>query len=173
MRRSATRGPRSQPSRQWDDRLKAAKAPIEALWEQYYLQSPRLKGQPRCSDPSYARVRCNEAVTPLKRKLRSDIEALGEEPPDGPRFSKESEIWWLHQHAKTALSRVYGNEAGVFLDERREAVEGARDAHRQAVWQWRKELYAAIKPLKVAAYEIFNEGSAPVDKSEFDLKSRV
>ena len=45
--------------------------------------------------------------------------------------------------------------------------------HRQSVWQWRKELYAAIKPLKKAAYAIFKEGSVPVDRADFDLKSRV
>ena len=121
-----------------------------------------------------ARVTCSEEVDPLKLKLKSDIYDLGEEPPEGPRFSKESEMWWLHQHAKTALSRVYGNEAGVYEDAKREAVEDARSDHRQAVWQWRKELYAAIEPLKVRGLRnLHDEGSVPVDKSEFDLKSRV
>ena len=120
-----------------------------------------------------ARVTCSEAVAPLELKLRSDIEALGEEPPDGPRFSKEAELWWTYQHAKTALSRVHGNEAGVFEDAKREAVEDARDAHRQAVWKWRKELYAAIEPLKESAYKIFRSDPEKVDRADFDLKSRV
>ena len=55
----------------------------------------------------------------------------------------------------------------------REAVEDARDAHRQAVWKWRKELYAAIKPLKRAAYKIFRSDPEKVNRSDFDLKSRV
>ena len=110
---------------------------------------------------------------PLKGKLWSDIEALGEEPPDGPRFSKESELWWTYQHARTALSRVHGNEVGVFEDAKREAVEDARDAHRQAVWKWRKELYAAIEPLKESAYKIFRSDPEKVDRADFDLKSRV
>ena len=120
-----------------------------------------------------AEATCTEAVAPLALKLRSDVNALGEEPLSGPRFSKESELWWTYQHARTALSRTYGNEAGVYEDARREAVEDARDAHRQAVWKWRKVLYAAIAPLKRAAYKIFRSDPEKVDRSDFDLKSRV
>ena len=157
---------------EWDDRLKAAKVPIEELWVEYYSKA-QVSRDKRDGFIQLARTACSEAVDPLKLKLKSDIYDLGEEPPEGPRFSKESEIWWVHQHAKTALSRVYGNEVGVYEDSKREAVEDARSNHRQAVWQWRKELYAAIEPLKETAYEIFKEGSVPVDKSQFDLKSRV
>ena len=68
---------------------------------------------------------------------------------------------------------MYGNEAGVYEDAKREAIEDARNFHRKSVWKWRDELYAAIEPLKVEAYKIFKEGSVPVDRSEFDLESRV
>ena len=112
-----------------------------------------------------ARATCSEAVAPLKLKLRSDIEALGEEPPDGPRFSREAELWWTYQHAKTALSRTYGNAAGVYEDAKREAIEDARNFHRKSVWQWRDELYAAIEPLKVEAYKIF-KGPYPLKDLE-------
>ena len=135
-------------------------------------QSTRLKGN-RDTLIQAAKDTCNEAVAPLALKLKSDVNALGEEPLSGPRFSKESELWWIYQHARTALSRVYGNEAGVYEDAKREAVEDARDSHRKSVWQWRKELYAAIKPLKVAAYKIFRRGSEKVDRADFDLASRV
>ena len=43
----------------------------------------------------------------------------------------------------------------------------------QSVWGWRKDLYAAIKPLKKAAYKIFRSDPEKVDRAEFDLKSRV
>ena len=111
----------------WDSKLKAAKALIEEKWTEYYSQSPILKGQPEYFDPSSGSRTCDEAVAPLVLKLRSDIDALGEEPLGGPRFSKESELWWMYQHARTALSRAFGNEAGVYEDAKREAVEDARD----------------------------------------------
>ena len=60
-----------------------------------------------------AEAACTEAVAPLALKLKNDILNLGEEPLDGPRFSRESEIWWTYQHARAALSRAYGNAAGV------------------------------------------------------------
>ena len=101
------------------------------------------------------------------------LTALGEEPLGGPRFSKASELWWTYQHARTALSRVYGNEAGVHEDLKREAVEDARNNHRLYVWKLRRELYAAIKPLKVAAYKLFRSDPEKVDRSQFDLQSRV
>ena len=41
------------------------------------------------------------------------------------------------------------------------------------MWGWRKELYAAIKPLKKAAYKIFRSDPEKVDRADFDLKSRV
>ena len=156
----------------WDNKLKAAKAPIEEKWDEYYSKVGDSRAN-RDTLIQAARATCSEAVAPLKLKLRSDVEALGEEPPDGPRFSREAELWWTYQHAKTALSRAYGNEAGVYEDAKREAIEESRNFHRKSVWQWRDELYAAIEPLKVEAYKIFKEGSVPVDRSEFALASRV
>ena len=156
----------------WDNRLKAAKAPIEEKWAEYYSKVKASRAT-RDNLIQEANDICNEAVAPLALKLKSDVDALGEEPLSGPRFSKESELWWTYQHARTALSRTFGNEAGVYEDVQRESVEDARSLHRQAVWQWRKELYAAIKPLKVKAYKVFREGSEKVDRSQFDLKSRV
>ena len=156
----------------WDNKFKAAKALVEEKWSQYYalVKASRAK---RDSLIVAAEATCYDAVFPLALKLKSDVNDLGEEPLSGPRFSKASELWWTYQHARTALSRVYGNEAGVYEDAKREAVEDARDWHRQSVWKWRKELYAAIKPLKKAAYKIFRSDPEKVDKSQFDLESRV
>ena len=156
----------------WDDKLKAAKALVEEKWTEYYSKVKASRAN-RDTLIAAAEATCNEAVAPLALKLRSDVNDLGEEPLSGPRFSKASELWWTYQHARTALSRVYGNEAGVYEDAKREAVEDARDFHRQAVWKWRKELYAAIKPLKKAAYKIFRSDPEKVDRSQFDLESRV
>ena len=156
----------------WDEKLKIAKAGIEEKWAEYYAKV-QVSRNNRNTLIEEAEAVCSGAVAPLKLKLRSDVDDLGEEPPDGPRFSKESEIWWTYQHARTALSRVYGNSAGVYEDAKREAVEDARNSHRKSVWKWRNELYAAIKPLKKTAYKIFKKGSEKVDRAEFDLESRV
>ena len=156
----------------WDNRLKAANAPIEACWAEYHSKVKASRAT-RNAKIEVAEAAYDEYVVPLTLALRAKVEALGEEPLSGPRFSKEAEIWWTYTHARNALSLVFGNEVGVHKDERREAKEDARHLHRQAVWQWRRELYAAIEPLKRTAYAIFQEGSVPVDRADFDLKSRV
>ena len=79
----------------WDSKFKAAaKALVEEKWTEYYSKVKTSRAN-RNTLIEVARAACDEAVAPLKEKLRSDIDALGEEPPDGPRFSKESEIWWI------------------------------------------------------------------------------
>ena len=156
----------------WDDKVKAAKALIDEKWTEYYSKVKASRAD-RNAKIQEAEAACNEVVAPLALKLRSDVEDLGEEPLSGPRVSKESELWWTYQHARNALSLTFGNEVGVHEDAKREAVEDARDFHRQSVWKWRKELYAAIKPLKKDAYKIFRSDPEKVDKSQFDLKSRV
>ena len=105
--------------------------------------------------------------------MRAQVDALGEEPEDGPRGSEASANWWTYQHARNHLKTEYNNQANVFSSDQRETIGEARDLHRGRVMQLRQELYAALEPLKVAGYKIFREGSAPVDKSQFDLKSRV
>ena len=156
----------------WDTKLKTAQALVDEKWTQYYAKVKASRAN-RDALIEAAEADCFGAVAPLTLKLRSDIEALGEEPLDGPRFSRESELWWTYQHARNALSLTFGNEAGVYKQAKREAVEDARDAHRQAVFQWRKELYRDIKPLKVKAYKVFRSDPEKVDRSEFDLTSRV
>ena len=89
MRRIATRGPRVASFEKWDDRLKAAKAPIEALWDAVLFAKPKTQGTTAKSfDPEQREPLAVKNVDPLKLKLKSDIFNLGEEPPEGPRFSK-------------------------------------------------------------------------------------
>ena len=156
----------------WDTRLKVAKGLVEEEWDEYYYKVKISRGK-RDTLIEAARAACSDALDPLKREQRIEIADLGDEPPDGPRFSRESEIWWTYQHAKNAVSSAFEHEAGIYLDVKREDVEDARTAHRRSVWKWRKELDKAIKPLKKEAYKIFKKGSVPVDRAEFDLKSRV
>ena len=156
----------------WDNRLKAARALVEEKWTEYYAKAKDSRAN-RDAKIEVAEAAYDEFVVPRTLELRAEIDALGEEPLSGPRFSKASEIWWTYQHARNALSLVYGNEVGVYKDAKREAKEDARDFHRESVWKWRKEKNAAIKPLTAAGYEIFMEGSESVDRADFDLKSRV
>ena len=156
----------------WDNRLKAARALVEEKWTEYYAKAKDSRAN-RDAKIEVAEAAYDEFVVPRTLELRAEIDALGEEPLSGPRFSKASEIWWTYQHARNALSLVYGNEVGVYKDAKREAKEDARDFHRESVWKWRKEKNAAIKPLTAAGYEIFMEGSESVDRADFDLESRV
>ena len=39
-----------------------------------------------------ARAEYAEAVDPLREELRAQVEALGEEPEDGPRFSEQASL---------------------------------------------------------------------------------
>lgn len=142
---------------EWDNRLKAAKAKIDAQWT-VYNDAVQKSRDVRGAKLLKAEDEFSTAVDPLQEKLKADVVALGDEPEDGPRFSAQSEIWWTYQHTRNRLKLDFSSTAGQFFTKRRETIANAKDEHRSRVLQLRKELRVALRPLKRAGYKIFKEG---------------
>ena len=156
----------------WDRRLKDARALVEVHWTEYNA-AVLVSRNVRAAAILKAEAEHKAAVDPLIAELQAQVEELGEEPEDGPRFSEASENWWTWQHKRNNLTLVIASKTGIHNDILRELIEDARTEHRQNVWGLRKKLRADIKAPKLAAYKIFKAGPGPFDKSQFDLKSRV
>ena len=156
----------------WDRKLKDARALVEIHWTEYNA-AVQVSRNGRAARILRAEDDHRIAVDPLIAEHGARIDALGEEPEDGPRFSEASENWWIWQHARNNLSLRFASKKGIHDDELRELIEDARTDHRQLVWKLRKELRVNIEAPKRAAYKIFRAGPGPFDASQFDLKSRV
>ena len=156
----------------WDRKLKDARALVESHWTEYNAAVEQSRSVRAVAILKAENERKIE-VDPLIAEVRAQVEELGEEPEDGPRFSEASENWWTWQHKRNNLTLVFASKKGIHDDRMRELIEDARTVHRRNVWGLRVKLRANLKAPKRAAYKIFRAGPGPFDKSQFDLKSRV
>ena len=138
-------------SEEWENRLNAARATIDAQWAKYKQKvvDSRFKRDKAIAD---ATVVHDKAVDPLRDYLWAKLEDCGLEPEDGPRFSEQSEIWWTWQHKRNALSLEYGNKIGVHSQKLHETTENARSIHRRLcvkVWDAPQESPRPVEEIRL------------------------